>query len=102
MLQQNKLNLATLVLVGAPAEPHPSPAVFNLLLKRRSIAGSAIGGIPETQEMLDFCAKHKIPADIELIPISQINEAWERMLKGDIKYRFVIDIATLKNEKKAA
>ncbi len=82
-------------LVGAPSSPHPSPNVFNLILKRRSIAGSLIGGIPETQEMLDFCAEHGIVADIELIRAEQINEAYERMLKGNVKYRFVIDIASM-------
>jgi uncharacterized zinc-type alcohol dehydrogenase-like protein len=85
----------TMTLVGAPAIPHPSPGVFNLILKRRSIAGSAIGGIPETQLMLDFCAEHGIVADIELIRADEINDAYERMLKGDVKYRFVIDSATL-------
>jgi uncharacterized zinc-type alcohol dehydrogenase-like protein len=85
----------TMVLVGAPATPHPSPNVFNLIMKRRSIAGSMIGGIPETQEMLDFCAEHGIVADIEMIRADQINEAYERMLRGDVKYRFVIDTATL-------
>jgi uncharacterized zinc-type alcohol dehydrogenase-like protein len=85
----------TMTLVGAPATPHPSPGVFNLILKRRSIAGSAIGGIPETQQMLDFCAEHGIVADIELIRADEINDAYERMLKGDVKYRFVIDNATL-------
>jgi uncharacterized zinc-type alcohol dehydrogenase-like protein len=85
----------TMVLVGAPATPHPSPQVFNLITKRRAIAGSMIGGIPETQEMLDFCAQHGIVADIEMIRADQINEAYERMLKGDVKYRFVIDNATL-------
>jgi uncharacterized zinc-type alcohol dehydrogenase-like protein len=84
-----------LVLVGAPSSPHPSPAVFPLLMKRRAIAGSGIGGIPETQEMLDFCAARGIVCDIELIPIQKINEAYERMLKSDVKYRFVIDMATL-------
>lgn len=84
-----------MVLVGAPATPHPSPAVFNLIMKRRQIAGSLIGGIAETQEMLDFCARHGIVSDIEIIPIQQINEAYERMLKGDVKYRFVIDMASL-------
>jgi len=86
---------ATMVLVGAPATPHPSPQVFNLITKRRAIAGSMIGGIPETQEMLDFCAEHNIVADIEMIRADEINEAYERMLKGDVKYRFVIDNATL-------
>jgi alcohol dehydrogenase (NADP+) len=85
----------TMTLVGVPASPHPSPAVFNLVGKRRSIAGSMIGGIPETREMLDFCAEHGIVADIELIRADQINEAYERMLRGDVKYRFVIDNATL-------
>jgi uncharacterized zinc-type alcohol dehydrogenase-like protein len=85
----------TMTLVGAPATPHPSPNVFNLIMKRRSLAGSLIGGIPETQEMLDFCAEHGIVADIELIRADEINEAYERMLKGDVKYRFVIDSATL-------
>jgi uncharacterized zinc-type alcohol dehydrogenase-like protein len=85
----------TMVLVGAPATPHPSPQVFNLITKRRAIAGSMIGGIPETQEMLDFCAQHNIVADIEMIRADEINEAYERMLKGDVKYRFVIDNATL-------
>lgn len=85
----------TMVLVGVPATPHPSPQIFNLIGKRRTIAGSMIGGIPETQEMLDFCAKHKIVSDIEMIRADEINEAYERMLKGDVKYRFVIDSATL-------
>ena len=85
----------TMTLVGVPAEPHPSPAVFNLIGKRRAIAGSMIGGIPETQEMLDFCAQHGIVADIEMIRAEDINAAYERMLKGDVKYRFVIDSATL-------
>lgn len=85
----------TMTLVGAPASPHPSPEVFNFILKRRSLAGSAIGGIPETQEMLDFCAEHNIVADIELIRAEEINDAYERMLKGDVKYRFVIDNASL-------
>ena len=86
----------TMTLVGAPAEPHPSPNAFNLIFKRRSIAGSLIGGIAETQEMLDFCAEHGIVSDIEVIAMQDINEAYERMLKGDVKYRFVIDIASLK------
>ena len=85
----------TLTLVGAPATAHPSPNVFNLIMKRRSLAGSLIGGIPETQEMLDFCAEHAITADIEMIAAFQINQAYERMLKGDVKYRFVIDNSTL-------
>jgi uncharacterized zinc-type alcohol dehydrogenase-like protein len=86
---------ATLVLVGVPASPHPSPGIFNMILKRRRIAGSLIGGIAETQEMLDFCAEHGIVSDIEMIPIQKINEAYERMLKSDVKYRFVIDMASL-------
>lgn len=85
----------TMTLVGAPASPHPSPNVMALISKRRSIAGSMIGGIPETQEMLDFCAEHAIVSDIEMIKVGQINEAYERMLKGDVKYRFVIDNASL-------
>jgi uncharacterized zinc-type alcohol dehydrogenase-like protein len=85
----------TLVLVGAPGEPLPVSA-FNLILPRRHFAGSAIGGIPETQEMLDFCGQHKIVCDIELIPMQKINEAWDRLVKQDVKYRFVIDMASLK------
>ena len=78
-----------------PEHPHPSPNVGNLIFKRRAIAGSLIGGIAETQEMLDFCAEHGIVSDIEMIPMQQINEAYERMLKSDVKYRFVIDSASL-------
>lgn len=89
----------TLCLVGLPDQPHPSPSVGNLIMKRRSIAGSLIGGIKETQEMLDFCAEHNIVSDIEIIPIQQINEAYERVLKSDVKYRFVIDLASLKQTK---
>jgi uncharacterized zinc-type alcohol dehydrogenase-like protein len=85
----------TMALVGAPATPHPSPQVFSLIMKRRSLAGSMIGGIPETQEMLDFCAERGIVADIEMIGANGINEAYERMLKGDVKYRFVIDTTSL-------
>jgi uncharacterized zinc-type alcohol dehydrogenase-like protein len=85
----------TMTLVGAPATPHPSPNVFNLIMRRRSLAGSMIGGIPETQEMLDFCAAHGIVADIEMIRADQIEPAYARMLKGDVKYRFVMDIATI-------
>ena len=87
---------ATMTLVGAPAAPHPSPSVFGLIFKRRRIAGSLIGGIAGTQEMLDFCAEHGIVSDIEMIRMQDINEAYERMLKSDVKYRFVIDMATLK------
>ncbi|MEB6334111.1 NAD(P)-dependent alcohol dehydrogenase [Serratia rhizosphaerae] len=86
----------TLTLVGAPEHDHPSPQVFNLILKRRRIAGSLIGGIAETQEMLDFCGQHGITSDIELIPMQQINQAYERMLKSDVKYRFVVDIDSLR------
>lgn len=85
----------TLTLVGAPEHPLPVSA-FNLLLPRRNFAGSAIGGIRETQEMLDFCASKGISSDVELIPIQRINEAWERLLKQDVRYRFVIDMASLK------
>jgi uncharacterized zinc-type alcohol dehydrogenase-like protein len=85
----------TLVLVGAPEHPLPVNA-FSLLLPRRNFAGSGIGGIKETQEMLDFCAGHGIVSDIELIRIEQINEAYERMLRGDVRYRFVIDMASLR------
>jgi len=88
----------TLTLVGAPENPLPV-AAFDLLMKRRRLAGSAIGGIRETQEMLNFCAEHGVTADIELIRIQQINEAYERLLKSDVKYRFVIDMASLKEEK---
>jgi alcohol dehydrogenase (NADP+) len=85
----------TLTLVGAP--PTPSPVLgFGLLFRRRQLAGSVIGGIRETQEMLDFCAEHGITSDIELIRIQQVNEAFERLLKSDVKYRFVIDMASLK------
>jgi uncharacterized zinc-type alcohol dehydrogenase-like protein len=85
----------TLTLVGAPELPLPV-AAFSLIPYRRNFAGSLIGGIAETQEMLDFCGKHNIVADIEMINIDQINEAYERLLKGDVKYRFVIDMASLK------
>jgi uncharacterized zinc-type alcohol dehydrogenase-like protein len=85
----------TLILVGAPEHPHPSPSVGPAAHAEPAIAGSMIGGIAETQEMLDFCAAHKIVSDVEVIPIQQINEAYERMLKSDVKYRFVIDMASL-------
>jgi len=87
----------TMVLVGLPDQDPPALKVGSLIGKRRHLAGSMIGGIRETQEMLDFCAEHGIVSDIELIPIQQINEAWERMVKSDVKYRFVIDMASLKN-----
>jgi uncharacterized zinc-type alcohol dehydrogenase-like protein len=85
----------TLCLVGVPEKPHPSPSVANLIFKRRSVAGSLIGGIRETQEMLDFCGKHDIASDIEMVPMHGINDAYERMLRSDVKYRFVLDLATL-------
>jgi uncharacterized zinc-type alcohol dehydrogenase-like protein len=86
----------TLTLVGAPGTPHPSPSIFDMLLRRRSIAGSAIGGIAETQEMLDFCAARNIVSDIEMIAMSDIEKAYARLLRGDVRYRFVIDMQTLK------
>jgi uncharacterized zinc-type alcohol dehydrogenase-like protein len=85
----------TLVLVGVPEHAHPSPNVGNLVFKRRAIAGSLIGGLPETQEMLDFCAEHGIVADIEMIAAQDIDKAYDRMVRSDVKYRFVIDSATL-------
>jgi uncharacterized zinc-type alcohol dehydrogenase-like protein len=84
-----------LVLVGAPEHPLPV-AAFSVIPRRRSFSGSMIGGLPETQEMLDFCGQHGITSDIEIIRMDQINEAYERMLKSDVKYRFVIDMASLK------
>ncbi len=86
-----------ITLVGAPEKPLPVSA-FSLIMGRRSLSGSAIGGIRETQEMLDFCGEHNITADVEVIPIQMINEAYERMSKGDVKYRFSIDMASLKSE----
>ena len=88
---------ATMTLVGAPATPHPAPDVFGLVFRRRRLAGSLIGGIVETQEMLDFCAEHGIVSDVEMIAMDQINQAYERMLKSDVKYRFVIDMSTLRS-----
>jgi len=85
----------TMVLVGVPEHPHPSPNIGNLIFKRRAIAGSLIGGIAETQEMLDFCAEKGIVADIEMIRVQQIDEAYDRMVKSDVKYRFVIDNRSL-------
>src|SRR5580704_13239731 len=85
----------TMALVGAPSKPAPVSA-FNLIMGRRSLAGSAIGGIRETQEMLDFCGEKGITSDIELIPIQKVNDAYARLLKSDVKYRFVIDMASLK------
>ena len=85
----------TMTLVGVPEHAHPSPSVLNLVFRRRSIAGSLIGGIAETQEMLDFCRDHGITADIETIAIQDIDASFDRMVKGDVKYRFVIDMASL-------
>ena len=85
----------TMVLVGAPAAPHPALIAAKLFTRRRSLAGSLIGGIKETQEMLDFCAEHGIVSDIELIPVQDIDRAYDRMLKSDVKYRFVLDMSTL-------
>ena len=86
-----------LTLVGAPEKPHAISA-FSLIMGRRSLSGSPIGGIAETQEMLDFCGKNNITADVEVIPIQKVNEAYDRMAKGDVKYRFSIDMASLKSE----
>jgi len=86
-----------LTLVGAPEKPH-AISVFALIMGRRSLSGSPIGSIAETQEMLDFCGQHKITADVEVIPIQNINVAYDRMAKGDVKYRFTIDMASLKSE----
>ena len=86
-----------LTMVGAPEKPLPV-AVFSLIMGRRSFSGSPIGGLPETQEMLDFCGKNNITADVEVIPIQKVNEAYERMMKSDVKYRFSIDMASLKSE----
>jgi alcohol dehydrogenase (NADP+) len=92
----NLLSLdGTMVLVGVPAQPHPSPSATNLIFERRSLAGSLVGGIPETQELLDFSAKNAILADIETIPIDQIEAAFTRMQRSDVKYRFVIDMQSL-------
>lgn len=85
----------TMILLGVPPES-PTVATFNLIGKRRRLAGSLIGGIKETQEMLDYCAEHGIVSDVEVIPIEYINEAYERMIRGDVRYRFVIDMASLK------
>jgi uncharacterized zinc-type alcohol dehydrogenase-like protein len=87
-----------MTLVGVPAEPHPSPSVGGLIMKRRSLTGSLIGGIAETQEMLDFCAEHGIVSEIEMIPMQDIEAAYERMLRSDVKYRFVIDMKSLAQE----
>ncbi len=92
LLQTLRLD-GTMVMVGAPEKPLALPA-FPLLLGRRSIAGSGIGGLPETQEMLDFCAKHRITSDVEVVAMKDVNTAYERLVKGDVRYRFVIDSAT--------
>ncbi|MDW0185241.1 MAG: zinc-binding dehydrogenase [Nitrososphaeraceae archaeon] len=86
-----------ITLVGAPDKPYAISA-FGLLFQRRSISGSLIGGVTETQEMLDFCGKHNITADVEVIPIQKVNEAYDRLLKSDVKYRFSIDMASIKYE----
>lgn len=86
----------TMCLVGVPDHPHPPMNVGELIFKRKNIAGSLVGGIHETQEMLEFCADHNVTSEIELVPIEKVNEAYERMLKSDVKYRFVIDIASLR------
>jgi uncharacterized zinc-type alcohol dehydrogenase-like protein len=86
-----------ITLVGAPEKPL-ALAAFGLIMGRRSLSGSAIGGIAETQEMLDFCGKHDITSDVEVIPIQKVNEAYERLIKSDVKYRFSIDMASLKSE----
>jgi alcohol dehydrogenase (NADP+) len=86
----------TLTLVGAPEKPL-EVAAFSLIFGRRNLSGSPIGGIPETQEMLDFCGTHNITADVEVIPIQKVNEAYDRLLKSDVKYRFSIDMASLKS-----
>jgi uncharacterized zinc-type alcohol dehydrogenase-like protein len=86
----------TMTLVGIPESPHPSPSVANLVGLRRSISGSLVGSIAETQQMLDFCAERGVLAEIEKIPMRDIERAFERMLKSDVKYRFVIDMASLK------
>lgn len=85
----------SLVVLGVPDSPHPSPNVGALIFGRKSISGSLIGGLPETQEMLDFCAEHGIVSDIEMIKAQQIDEAYDRMVKSDVRYRFVIDNASL-------
>src|SRR5580765_4938640 len=96
------INLLTrdgnITLVGAPEKPLPV-AAFKLIVGRRSLSGSPIGGIPETQELLDFCGQHNITSDVEIIPLQKINDAYERMVKSDVKYRFSIDMASLKSEK---
>ena len=89
----------TMICVGLPLEPIQIPA-FNIVFTRKCVAGSLIGGLPETQEMLDYCAEHNIVSDVEIIPIQKISEAYSRMLKSDVKYRFVVDLASLKEDDK--
>jgi len=91
----------TMALVGALTPLDPIPGA-NLILGRKSIAGSAIGGMQETQEMMDFCAEHGIVSDVEIVPIQAVNDAYERLAKNDVKYRFVIDMASLEKEAAAA
>ena len=88
----------TMVLVGALTALEPALQGFSLIAGRRSVAGSAIGGMAETQKMIDFCAEHDIVSDVEMVPIQFVNEAYERLLKNDVKYRFVIDMDSLKKE----
>jgi len=88
----------TMAMVGVLTELSPPPAGINLIMGRKSVAGSAIGGMKETQEMMDFCAEHNIVCNVEMIAIQDINQAYERLVKNDVKYRFVIDMASLKNE----
>jgi len=94
---KTKRRLGNLTLVGAPPKPRAVSA-FSLIMRNRSLSGSNIGGIAETQEMLNFCGEHNITADVEVIPIQKTNEAYERLLKSDVKYRFSIDMASLKSE----
>lgn len=85
----------TMVMVGVPDSPHPTPNIANLIFQRRQLAGSLIGGIQETQEMLDFCAENRITSDIEMIDMKDIETAFKRMQKSDVKYRFVIDMKSI-------
>ena len=96
LLQDGTANFPEAGLLLAPAEPLRVPA-FSLIARRHSLSGSMIGGIAETQEMLDFCGQHNITADVEVIPIQKVNEAYERLLRSDVKYRFSIDMASLKS-----
>jgi uncharacterized zinc-type alcohol dehydrogenase-like protein len=97
MYKTKAYSAGNIALVGAPEKPL-SVSAFGLIFGRRSLSGSPIGGIPETQEMLDFCGQHNITADVEIIAIQKINEAYERMVRSDVKYRFSIDMASLKAE----